>query len=123
MMFLCVALHLLRITSSMQGVRQIIRTTTIAAALASIAFTGTANAIPILTFAESPPVANAFSATNNGNGTSSLLANVPITISAIDGPLGAGVPFDGTFSLTGLSNIAARDIDGVFIQRFTGTYT
>lgn len=99
------------------------RSITLAAGL-TFAAIAPAAAIPILTFAEAPPTPNAFSITNNGNGTSSLSAiNIPVTISAIDGPLGGGVPFAATFSLTGLSTIAAQNNGGVFIQRFSGTYS
>lgn len=94
----------------------------LAAAIAVMA--RSASALPIITFSEAPPVTNMFDITDNGNGTSSLLAtNVPITISAIDGPLGGGVPFSATFSLTGLSTDAAQIVTGIFIEQFSGTYS
>jgi PEP-CTERM motif len=87
-----------------------------------------ATALTVLTFAESgvnPPSSVLF--TDNGNGTTSLVTAVGVTISAIAGPLGPTVPIaDATFMLSGFSTDAAASeiVGGVpfYVQTFSGTY-
>jgi hypothetical protein len=94
-------------------------------ALATPATAGTVLISNVLTFASSGPP-NAVDFIDNGNGTTSLVFNVSVTITAIAGPLAGIVPTTGTFILSGIStNSAATAVIGsvdYYYQRFSGRY-
>ncbi len=88
-----------------------------------------ASAVTILTFAESginPPSATQI--IDNGNGTTSLITNIGVTVSAISGPAGASLPItDAVFKLNGMSITPAATftLAGItyYFQRFSGTFS
>jgi hypothetical protein len=82
-----------------------------------------AQANTILVFGQNG-VSSEFSATNNGNGTTTLsVVNGSIIVSGLDPAAGMGTPFVATLNFTANSTDAATISAGGLVQNYAGTFS